>query len=109
MLERGFEIILTADHGNVEGVGMGKPNVGATADERGERVHVFSDALLRSNIAEKYPGSLKWPTIGLPEDYLALIAPPLRAFIGEEKRTVAHGGICVEEAIVPFVTIARAE
>jgi hypothetical protein len=30
-------VILTADHGNVEGVGIGKPNVGVTADERGER------------------------------------------------------------------------
>ena len=88
-------------------MGIGKPNVGATADERGERVHVFSDTLLRSNIGEKYPGSLEWPCVGLPEDYLALIAPPLRAFIGEAKRTVAHGGICIEEVIVPFVTIAR--
>ena len=51
LLELGFEVILTADHGNVEGVGIGKPNVGATADERGERVHVFLDTLLRSNIA----------------------------------------------------------
>lgn len=109
MLERGFEVILTADHGNVEGVGIGKPNVGATAEERGERVHVFSDPLLRSNIAEKYPGSLEWPCIGLPEDYLALIAPPLRAFISDGKRTVAHGGICIEEAIVPCVMIAKSE
>lgn len=109
MLERGFELILTADHGNVEGVGIGKPNVGATADERGERVHVFSDALLRSNVGEKYPGSLKWPCIGLPDDYLALVAPPLSAFIGEGRRTVAHGGICIEEVIVPFITIAKAE
>jgi hypothetical protein len=109
LLERGFEVILTADHGNVEGVGIGKPNVGATADERGERVHVFSDPLLRANVAEKFPGSLEWPSIGLPDDYLPLIAPPLRAFIGEGKRTVAHGGTCIEEAIVPFVTIASAE
>ncbi len=109
MLERGFEVITTADHGNVEGVGIGKPNVGATADQRGERVHVFSDPLLRKNLAEKYPGSFEWPCIGLPDDYLALVAPPLRAFISAGKRTVAHGGICIEEAIVPFVTIARAE
>ena len=108
MLERGFEVILTADHGNVEGVGVGKPNVGATADERGERVHVFSDPLLRSGVAAKFQGSLEWPCIGLPDDYLALIAPSLRAFIGEGKRTVAHGGICIEEAVVPFITIARA-
>ena len=107
LLDCSFEVILTADHGNVEGLGLGKPNVGATADERGERVHVFPDALLRSAVAAKFPGSLEWPCIGLPEDYLALIAPPLRAFVGQGQRTVAHGGICLEEAVVPFVTIER--
>jgi len=107
LLERGFDVVLTADHGNVEGMGIGKPNVGATADERGERVHVFSNAILRANVATNYAGSIIWPNIGLPDDYLALIAPPLRAFIGEGKRTVAHGGICIEEAIVPFVTVTR--
>ena len=107
LLDRDFEVVVTSDHGNVEGIGIGKPNVGATADERGERVHVFRDALLRSNTSAKYPGTLEWSSIGLPDDYLALIAPPLRAFIGEGKRTVAHGGICIEEAIVPFVTVTR--
>ena len=107
LLDRGFEVVVTADHGNVEGIGIGKPNVGVTADERGERVHVFPDTLLRSNTSLKYPGTLEWPSIGLPDDYLALIAPPLRAFIGDGKRTVAHGGICIEEAIVPFVTVTR--
>jgi hypothetical protein len=48
-----------------------------------------------------------WPNIGLPDNYLALIAPPLRAFIGEGKRTVAHGGICIEETIVPVITVTR--
>jgi hypothetical protein len=107
LLQRGFEVVLTADHGNVEGIGIGKPNVGATAGERGERVHVFPDALLRSSVAAKYPGTIEWPNIGLPDNYLALIAPPLRAFIGEGKRTVAHGGICIEEVIVPFITVTR--
>ena len=107
LLDREFDVILTADHGNVEGIGIGKPNVGVTADERGERVHVFSDAILRTNVAATLPDTIEWPSIGLPEDYLALIAPSLRAFIGEGKRTVAHGGICIEEAIVPFVTITR--
>lgn len=107
LLDRDFEVILTADHGNVEGVGIGKPNVGATADERGERVHVFPDALLRSNVAAKYPETIEWPNIGLPDDYFALLAPPLRAFIGEGRRTVAHGGLCLEEVIVPLITLTR--
>lgn len=109
LIDCGFEVLLTADHGNVEGIGIGKPNVGATANERGERVHVFPDALLRSNVAAKYPRAIEWPSIGLPEDYLALIAPPLHAFLGEGKRTVAHGGICIEETIVPFISFAKPE
>lgn len=109
LIDWGFEVILTADHGNVEGIGIGKPNVGVTADERGERVHVFPDALLRSNVAAKYPGSFEWPSVGLPEDYFPLIAPPLHAFIREGRRTVAHGGICIEETIVPFITVAKPE
>ncbi len=105
--ENGFDIYLTADHGNVEGTGIGKPNVGATAEQRGERVHVFRDELTRSGVAAKYPGTISWPSIGLPEDYLALIAPPRRAFIHEGKRAVSHGGLCIEEVVVPFARITR--
>lgn len=50
LLAGGFEIVLTADHGNVEGIGIGKPNVGVTAEERGERLHVFRDNHLRARI-----------------------------------------------------------
>jgi hypothetical protein len=107
LLAGGFEVVLTADHGNVEGIGMGRPNVGVTAEERGERVHVFRDGNLRARISADYPGSIEWPTIGVPEDYLALIAPARRAFITEGRQTVAHGGICLEEVIVPFVSITR--
>jgi len=45
--------------------------------------------------------------VGLPEDYLALIAPPRAAFVQEKKRTLSHGGISVEELIVPLVHIER--
>lgn len=107
LVEEGFEVSLTADHGNVEGHGLGKPNVGATAEQRGERVHVFRDELTRTSVAQQYPGTIPWQNVGLPQDYLPLIAPDRRAFIAEGKRTVAHGGACIEEIIVPFVQIVR--
>jgi hypothetical protein len=107
LVDGGFEVCLTADHGNIEGHGLGKPNVGATAEQRGERVHVFRDELTRTDVARQFPGTISWPSVGLPDDYLPLIAPNRRAFIPEGKRTVAHGGACIEEVIVPFVQIAR--
>jgi len=107
LLAAGYEVFLTADHGNIEGTGLGKPDVGAVADERGQRVHVFADELTREAVHEQFPGSLPWSPIGLPETYLALLAPGRMAFIPEGKRAVSHGGIALEEVLVPFVRIQR--
>ena len=101
----GFEIYITADHGNIEGVGMGKPNVGAIADERGQRAHVFRDDLTRAKVQEEYSDTIIWPQVGIPEDYRALLAAKRNAFMHKGKRAVAHGGISIEEVIVPFVRI----
>jgi hypothetical protein len=106
LLGGGFEVTLTADHGNIEGHGMGKPNVGAVADERGERAHVFPDERTRKQVHEQYPGSIAWPPVGLPEHYLPLLAPGRRAFLSPGKRTVCHGGIALEEVVVPFVRVS---
>lgn len=105
LLANGYDVFVTADHGNVESSGLGKPNVGAIADERGERVHVFRDDLTRSKVHADFPTSIVWPQTGLPPDYRPLLAPGRRAFIHEGKRTVAHGGISLEEVIVPFVRL----
>jgi len=105
LLDQGFEVFITADHGNVACIGIGKPNVGAIADERGERAHVFRDDLTRVGVHERFPTSIVWPQVGLPDDYRALLAPGRSAFIHEGKRTLAHGGISVEEVIVPFVRV----
>ncbi|MDQ7789487.1 MAG: BREX-3 system phosphatase PglZ [Clostridia bacterium] len=107
LLDRGFRVFLTSDHGNIEAGGCGSPAEGAIADLRGERVRIYSDALLRDKVQERFPSALKWPPVGLPEDYLALLAPDRKAFIREGERLVSHGGITIEELIVPFIQIER--
>jgi len=105
--ERGFLIYLASDHGNIEAKGMGRPAEGAVADLRGERVRVYSDSRLRTQVKLRFQDSLEWPSIGLPEDYLALIALNRAAFVSEKECIVGHGGISVEELLVPFVQIDR--
>lgn len=107
LLERGFAVFLTADHGNVEASGLGRPSEGALAELRGERVRVFDDAVLRARVHERFPHAIPWPPVGLPDDCLALMAPWRCAFVPEAKRIVAHGGITVEEVMVPLVCIER--
>ena len=107
LLDRGFRVYLTSDHGNVEASGCGRPAEGAVADLRGERVRVYPDAALRSKVKERFPSALEWGPVGLPEDYLALLAPARQAFVQEKQRTVSHGGVSVEELIVPLIQIER--
>ena len=105
--DRGFQVYLASDHGNIEARGVGRPREGAVADLRGERVRVYSDPRLMAQVKEQFPESLEWPPIGLPEDYLALIAPPRAAFVRIGETIVGHGGISVEELLVPLVQIDR--
>ncbi|HLA29096.1 MAG TPA: BREX-3 system phosphatase PglZ [Syntrophales bacterium] len=107
LLDRGFRVFLTSDHGNIEAEGCGRPSEGAVADLRGERVRIYSDPLLRKRVADRFPDAVEWPPIGLPNDYLSLLAPSRKAFVREKEHLVGHGGISIEEVIVPLVLIER--
>ena len=105
--DNGFSIYLSSDHGNIEARGCGRPREGVLAEERGQRVRVFRDFRARRKIRKQFPNAIEWPPIGLPEDYFALLAAPRQAFVNENGRIVCHGGITVEEVIVPFVKIIK--
>ncbi|MGH3088334.1 MAG: BREX-3 system phosphatase PglZ [Rubrobacteraceae bacterium] len=105
LLRGGFEVCLTSDHGNVEARGIGRPSEGAIAGVRGERARVYADGALRERVAERFPGAIEWSGSGLPPDYLPLLAPDRAAFISENRRIVGHGGVSIEELVVPFARI----
>ena len=107
LMDKGFQIYLSSDHGNIEASGCGRPAEGVVADLRGERVRVYPDSLLRAQVKEQFPDAVEWPHIGLPENYLPLLAPPRAAFIRKTESIVGHGGASLEELIVPFVQIER--
>jgi hypothetical protein len=100
-----YVVFLTADHGNIEAVGCGRPTEGAVADVRGERSRVYPDQILRAQVAVRFPKAIVWPSHGLPENYLPLLAPGRSAFVREGDRIVGHGGMALEELIVPFIHI----
>ena len=108
LLDGGFAVFLTSDHGNVEAEGRGRPAEGAVADVRGERARIYPDAALRSRVKERFPDTIEWPDPGLPEDCVALLAPGRTAFVREGERIVGHGGVSLEEVVVPMVEIERA-
>lgn len=105
LLNNGFKVFLTSDHGNIEATGIGQPKEGAIADLRGERARVYPNPVLRAKVKSEFSHGIEWLPIGLPEEYLPLLAPGRKAFIREGEKTVAHGGISLEELIVPFISI----
>ena len=107
LLERGFDVWLTSDHGNIESYGKGKPSEGAIAATRGERVRIYPTEALRDRVAEKFSFSKRWDSVALPSEYFPLIAKEDYAFIREGDSVVGHGGASIEEVIVPLIKFER--
>jgi hypothetical protein len=106
LVTSGFDVYITSDHGNVEAAGLGRPREGMLADVKGERVRIFPNEMLRAATASKFEKAIPWAPVGLPDEYFPLLAPGRCAFIPNGQITVAHGGITIEEVIVPFVHVA---
>ena len=107
LLDYGYDVWLTSDHGNIECEGKGRPSEGVIAETRGERVRVYPSSNLRSQVAATFAFAKDWPPIGLPADYFPLVAKCRDAFLNPGNVTVGHGGISIEEVIVPLIKLER--
>jgi len=107
LLDHNYQIWLTSDHGNIECKGKGRPSEGAIAEIRGERVRVYPTPELRSKVLDDHAFAKEWEPVGLPPDYFPLVADGRDAFIKKGDSIVGHGGISIEEVIVPLVKIER--
>lgn len=111
LVEYGFTVHITSDHGNVEAIGCGKISEGAVAESRGERVRVYQTEILRDEIFKKFKSESKfatlWPQIGLPSDYWSIVMSGRKAFVSNNQNIVGHGGIAIEEVIVPYIKISN--
>ena len=74
LLDYGYEVWLTADHGNIECESKGRPSEVVIAETRGERVRVYPTQELRSQVAASLTLAYEWQPVGLPENYFPLIA-----------------------------------
>ena len=107
--ELGFAVFLTSDHGNLECQGTGVLNQGVLADMKGERVRVYQNDVLRAQGIQQYAGARAWEGGGLPEDFKAMVLDGHASFTSKDQTIMAHGGISIEEVIVPFVRIGKKE
>ena len=107
LLDYGFEVWLTADHGNMQCEGRGCPSEGVIAETRGQRARVYPTPELRAQVAASFAFAREWQPVGLPPGYFPLVAGGRDAFVKQGTSIVGHGGIAIEEVIVPLVKFAR--
>jgi hypothetical protein len=102
-----FHIFISADHGNTVAQGIGTPKEGTLSETKGERCRIYSDPKLRALVQTGFPESVAWNHPGLPKDFHSLLAPLGKAFVLQGQTVVCHGGISLDEVIVPFIEISR--
>jgi hypothetical protein len=105
--DEGFAVYLTADHGNVTATGVGDPKEGVLVETKGKRVRVYDRPDFLEEVANNFPESVRWTNQGLPPAQYVLLAGNLKAFTDVGEEVVSHGGIALEEVMVPFVAITR--
>ncbi|MGR9398870.1 BREX-3 system phosphatase PglZ [Rhizobium leguminosarum] len=105
LTDQGYEIYLTADHGNVDAEGIGRLSQGVVSELRGERVRTYRSDALAASVPPEI-NAFRFDSPGLPPDFLPLYAGTRGAFVPKGEQIVAHGGISVEELIVPFIKIS---
>lgn len=105
ILAAGFDLWLTSDHGNTAAVGVGRPREGVLVEQRGSRVRFYNDPAFQARAAGEVAEALAWTPGGLPAGLLTLIAAGHNAFVNQGEHLMTHGGLALEEVIVPWVHI----
>jgi hypothetical protein len=104
LAKHGYQIYLTADHGNVDAEGIGRLSQGVVSELRGERVRTYRNETLASSVPTGID-AFRFDSPGLPPEFLPLYAGTRGAFVPKGDQIVAHGGISLEELVVPFIKI----
>ena len=107
LFDQGYEVWLTSDHGNIECKGKGRPSEGVIAETRGERARIYPALGLRSRAASEFSCAVEWEPVGLPPDNYPLVMDGYGAFVRQDETIVGHGGISIEEVIVPLIKVER--
>jgi len=108
LLDKGFSIFLASDHGHTEAVGIGQPSEGLIVQTRSKRARTYRDHNLALHVQNSFPGTFLWHKDGLLPDDLWVLTPDRRgAFISQGKVCVTHGGLSLDEVIVPLVHLKQ--
>lgn len=105
LLRAGFDVYISADHGNTPCVGMGKlMKTGVEVETKSRRMLVLKDFADKDALLSQH-NVFEYPKYYLNKAYDYLICDAGRSFDAKGEEVMSHGGITVDEVIVPFIKI----
>lgn len=108
ILEAGYELYLTADHGNLESVGEGTIPQGVLVERTGQRARIYRDSTIIGHTASQLGARVeRTKSKMLPPNYLPLIHTGRGAFVTSGNTIVTHGGMSLDELVIPFIEISH--
>lgn len=106
LLQKGFDVFITADHGHSEAIGKGRfAKPGLLTEDASRRSVIYKDfagaeELNKFNVAE-YAGTY------MPKNYRYFLFANSECIGDYGNKYITHGGDSIEELLVPFVRIGE--
>lgn len=106
MLDEEFDVYITADHGNTPCVGIGKlKNTGIETETKSRRMLVLKDFADKQVYLDKYGMIELEKKTFLPKAFDYLLCAEGQSFDDKGDQVMSHGGMTIDEVIVPFITL----
>lgn len=105
LVSNGFDIYISADHGNTLCTGQGKlMKCGVETETKGHRMVVLEKFADTEKMIAQYD-LIEYPKYFLNKQYDYLICNIGKSFDAKGTKIMTHGGITLDEVIVPFIRI----
>ena len=106
MIAQRFDVYISADHGNTLCTGMGKlMKTGVETETKSRRMIVLKDFANKDSLLAKYDNLIEYPGYYMDKQFDYLICGVGDSFDAKGEQVMSHGGITIDEVIVPFIKI----
>ena len=109
LLKKGFDVYISADHGNTPCTGVGKlMKTGVEVETKSRRMIILKDFADKQKLIDQYE-LIDYPKYYLSKEFDYLICGIGCSFDARGDEVMSHGGITIDEVIVPFIKIKAVE
>jgi len=107
LYKQGFTVYITSDHGNTLCTGVGSFRSGIEVETRSKRMVVLKNFAEANDLMEM--NTTEYPGYYLDQSYKYYICNNGVSFDNKGDMVMTHGGISLDEVIVPFIKITEVD